>query len=254
MIYIIYKNNNMEVFMFGLMDNVMTMGGSNIVDESKMLCDLPTMNFDDFKKVIDNGNFYGSYVKHLSDDLRKSEQLFDYVISHYLFMSYDIEHFDKSLTHDFNKIEQAIKFDPLVLAYTSDELKNNRYLVEKAIKIDAGVLECVSDELKNDKNIVSMAIKSNPYSMIYASDEIKDDLDFAINAYVMTTHKTKNGRVSLLDASHFSERLQKYIVGSVDETIENLKSLKNKIDMNDRLISEIVEKMPEIKVKKSFKL
>lgn len=68
---------------------------------------------------------------------------------------------------EFN--HKAVMKNGLVLAYVSDELKNNKNFVSRAVKQNGLALQFASRKLKNDEDIVLIAVRQNGLSLKDAS-------------------------------------------------------------------------------------
>lgn len=181
---------------------------------------------------------------------------------------------DPSFHNDKELMLLAIKNDSKnnVLAYVSDNLKDDFDIVFAAVKKNGHALREASDNLKNNKTIGLEAIKNAPNSIQYLSSELKNDDE------IIQTLITHNDRNLCTELAHASARIRKksfdivlnavkknwnnykyvltplkydkrIVLAAIDKSLYTIKQLPEQVRRNTEIVDYIVQKLKDPKNK-----
>jgi hypothetical protein len=103
--------------------------------------------------------------KHIT--LNKNTSLYDLIYDIIELRNTDFENEDKMLS--------LVKFNGIILAFGTDNIKSNKKIVLEAVKTEGLALHFVSNELRNDQDIIITAIKNDGEALEYTPYQFRND-------------------------------------------------------------------------------
>jgi hypothetical protein len=73
----------------------------------------------------------------------------------------------------------AVQLDGTLLAYASNNLRNNREIVKLAVTQSGYALKFASEILQDDPEIVKLAVEQEAHAICYASERLRNDPELA---------------------------------------------------------------------------
>lgn len=133
----------------------------------------------------------------------------------------------------------AIKLNPMVLQYASEDLKNNKKIVLEAVKRNPLAIQFASNELKNDKEIVSTAVKKNGLTLQFAGEDLKNDLLVVSDAF---DQNSKAIQFAGNDVMTNKQQMRSFIMRNYRALEFMSKDLRNNREFIDFAVNEYINK------------
>ena len=126
---------------------------------------------------------------------------------------------DQQLFNNERFVYLAVKRNPFILRFVSEELKNNKKIVLRAVKNRGLSLEHCSTYFQNDEEVVTAAVKQNGCALQFASEELKNNyyiVEAAVrqqgNALMYVSDKIKKDKRMAMRARNRNKQVLSFIL------------------------------------------
>lgn len=123
------------------------------------------------KEALIAVNEDGYNIEDCSPELQKNEDVVFAAVGNYGSV---LKIVNDNFKNNKEIVMEAIKQNPLAIAYASDELKKDDELIKLVLKADGRNLQLFDENIRGNYDYASYACNSNPWAIQYVTDELKD--------------------------------------------------------------------------------